>query len=122
VEERDNRACRFVDNALDQFERMLRALAETDERNIRLFAGRYGSNLSDIDLGSDHFVPDVGDEVYDLCQAILALVGDEHTQTFQRLRPLGRTSWRKKNSAARNRFSRRVTTGSEAGRRTPSRP
>jgi hypothetical protein len=71
-----------MDDLLDQLERMLRVLAETDERHIGLFSRRYRPNLSDLDLGSDYFVPEVGDKVFDLRQAILALVGDQHTQTF----------------------------------------
>ena len=43
-----------------------RALAETDERNIGLFTRGHRPNFGDLDLGSDHVVPEVGDEVYDL--------------------------------------------------------
>jgi hypothetical protein len=46
--------------------RMLRALAETDERNVRLFAGGYRADLADLDLRRDHVVPEAGDELGDL--------------------------------------------------------
>ena len=82
MDERDHRASRFMDDLLDQLECVFRALAETDERHIGLFTRGYRSNLGNVDLGRHHVVPEVGDEVYDLRQAILALVGDEHTQTF----------------------------------------
>jgi hypothetical protein len=45
---------------------MLRALAETDERNVRLFAGGYRADLADLDLRRDHVVPEAGDELGDL--------------------------------------------------------
>jgi hypothetical protein len=45
VEERNDRARRLVDDLLDQFERMLRARSETDERDIRLFARRDRADL-----------------------------------------------------------------------------
>jgi hypothetical protein len=83
MQERDNRAGRFVDDLLDQLERMLRALAETDERDIRLLARGYRSDLADLDLRSDHLVPEAGDKGCDVGEAILALVGDEHPETSQ---------------------------------------
>jgi hypothetical protein len=67
-----------VDDLLDQFERMLRARAETHERNIRLFAGCDRSDLADVDLGGDHLVPEVSDKVRHNGQAVMTLVRHEH--------------------------------------------
>ncbi len=41
MDESDDGAGGFVDDLLDQLERMLRALAETDERNIGLLTRRH---------------------------------------------------------------------------------
>jgi hypothetical protein len=62
VQERDNRASRFMDNLLDQLQGMLRACSEADERDVRVLARGYRSNLGDIDLRRDHVVPEVGDQ------------------------------------------------------------
>jgi hypothetical protein len=61
---------------------MLRARAETDERNVRLFARCYQSNLADLDLGGDHLVSEVGDKGCDACQAVLALVRDKYAKAL----------------------------------------
>ena len=82
VEERDDRAGRLVDDLLDQLERVLGALAETDERDVGMLARRHRPDLADLDLGSDHLVPEAGDDGRDVGETILALVGDEHPEPF----------------------------------------
>jgi hypothetical protein len=76
-----------VDDLLDQLERMLRARTETDERNIRLFARSYWSDLADFDLRRDHLVSEAGDHCCDIGQAVLALVSDEHTEMVHFVTP-----------------------------------
>jgi hypothetical protein len=86
VQKRDNRAGGLVDDLLDQLERMLRARTETDERNIRLFARRYWSNLADLveerSPRARDWRQETGDKGRDIGQAVLALVSDEHAETI----------------------------------------
>jgi hypothetical protein len=72
-----------VDDLLDQLQCVVRALAEADERNVRLLARRHRPDLADLDLGGDHLVPHCGDELRDLGEPILTLAGDEHARLVQ---------------------------------------
>ena len=65
---------------LDQVESVLGAFAETDERYVRPFPRRHGSDVLHFDLSRDHLVPESGDDGRDERQAILALVRDQNTQ------------------------------------------
>ena len=80
MDERDHRASGLVHDLLDQVERMLGALAEADEGDVRPLARRHRSHVLHLDLAGDHFVPERGDDRRDEGQAILALVGDQNAQ------------------------------------------
>jgi hypothetical protein len=41
---------------------MLGAFAETDEGYVRPFPRRHSSDVLDVDLAGDHFVPERGDD------------------------------------------------------------
>jgi hypothetical protein len=82
MEERDDRAGRLVDDLLDQLQRMLRALAEADERNVWVLARCHRPHLAHLDLRDEHLVPEPGDDGRDIGKTILALVGDEHPKPF----------------------------------------
>jgi hypothetical protein len=73
-----------VHDLVDQGEGMLRALAETDRRDIGSLPGGYGSDVLDVDLAGDHLVPEVRDYRRDERQPILALVGDQHPEMLGR--------------------------------------
>jgi hypothetical protein len=81
VQERHNGAGGLVDYLLDELERVFRTRTETDERNIRLFARSDRSNLADLDLRSNHLMPETGDKRRDVGQPVLPLVRDEHAET-----------------------------------------
>jgi hypothetical protein len=59
---------------------MLRALSETDQRDIGSLPGGYGSDVLDVDRAGDHLVSEVRDYRRDERQPILALVGDQHSE------------------------------------------
>jgi hypothetical protein len=67
-----------VHDLLDELERVLRALTEADEGDVRTFPRRHPSHVLDLDLARDHLVPQGGDNPRDGCQAIRALVCDQH--------------------------------------------
>jgi hypothetical protein len=54
---------------------MLRALSETDQRDIGSLPGGYGSDVLDVDLAGDHLVPEVCDDRGAEREPFLALVG-----------------------------------------------
>ena len=62
---------------LDELERVLSAVAEADEGDVRTFARRHSSHVLDLALARDHLVPQGGDSLLDGCQAIRALVCDQ---------------------------------------------
>jgi GTP-binding protein LepA len=101
VQKRNNRAGSFVDDLLDQLERMLRALSEADERYIRLFAGGHRSNLADLDLRCNHLVPEAADDFGDNDQSVLALVRHEHAETLYVCAVSGRSQLQLKEYLAR---------------------
>ena len=82
VEQGDHRARCLVDDLLDQTERVLRALAEPDERDVRTLLRGHGADELDVDLTRDHLVPERGDDLRNELQAILALVRDQYPQMF----------------------------------------
>jgi hypothetical protein len=59
---------------------MLRALSETDQRDIGSLPGCYDSDVLDVDLAGDYLVPEVRDYRRDERQLIRALVGDQHSE------------------------------------------
>ena len=61
-------------------ERMLRALAEPDERDVWSLAGGHSADVFDLDLTGDHLVSRRGHDRCDESEAILALVGDQDAQ------------------------------------------
>ena len=82
MEQDDHRAGRLVDDLLDQAERMLGALAQSDERDVGPFSRSHRPDVLDIDLASDHLMPEGGNDRRDQRQAIPPLVRDQNAQMF----------------------------------------
>ena len=82
MQERNDRAGGLVDDLLDQLQRMLRALAEADEGDVRVLPRCDRADLADLDLRGDHLVPQAGHDGRNGGKTILALVRDEHTKSF----------------------------------------
>jgi hypothetical protein len=80
VDEGDDRAGGLVHDLLDHLERVLGALAEADEGDVRPFPRRHCCDVLNLDLARDHLVPESGDDRRDERQPILALVRDEHAE------------------------------------------
>jgi hypothetical protein len=77
VEQHDHRTRRLPDDPVDQSQRVLRALAEPDKRNVGPFPGRHGADVLDLDLARDDLVSQRDDSLRDEREAILALVRDQ---------------------------------------------
>jgi len=71
VEQDDHRAGGFSHGLVDQFERMLRALAEPAERDVWSLAGGHSAYVFDLDLAGDHLVSRRGHDRCDESEAIL---------------------------------------------------
>jgi hypothetical protein len=82
MDERDHRVGGLVDDLLDQVERMLGALAQADDGDVRPLARRHCSDVVHLDLARDHVVPERGDNRRDEGQAILALVRDQNAHVL----------------------------------------
>jgi hypothetical protein len=82
VEQGDHRAGGLLHDLLDEPERVRRALPEPDERDVGAFPRRRGSDVRDVDLARDHFMPEGGDDRCDKGESVLALIGDEHAQVL----------------------------------------
>ena len=70
----------FLDDLLDQAERVVGAFPEPDQRDVGSLAGGDGSDVCDLDLARDYLVPEGRDDGCDQSEAIFALVGDQHAQ------------------------------------------
>ena len=79
-EQRDHRAARLVDDLGDQLERMLRAQAEPDERDVRMLSRGHLSDFPDVDLARDDLVPESGDDLREQVEPVSSLVRDQDTQ------------------------------------------
>ena len=64
----------------DQFERVLRALAEPDERDVGSLSCGHGGHVLDLDLAGDHFMSEFDHDRRDEREAVLAFVGDQDAQ------------------------------------------
>ena len=82
VDQDDYGAGGFSDDLVDQFERVLRALAEPDERDVGSLSGGYGGDVFDLDLAGDHLVSERDHGGGDEREAVLALVGDQDAQVL----------------------------------------
>ena len=80
VDEEDHRAGGLLDDLLDQDERVLGALAETHQCDVRPLPGRHGPDLVDIDLARDHLVSERGDYRRNEGEPIAPFVGDQHAE------------------------------------------
>ena len=78
MEQDDHRAGGLLHDLLDQAERMLGALAESDERDVRPLPGGDRPDVLDLDLACDHLVTESDDNRHDQLQAILPLVRDQN--------------------------------------------
>ena len=59
---------------------MVGALAESDERDVGTFSRSCRPDVLDIDLASDHLMPECGDDRREQRQAIPSLVRDQNAQ------------------------------------------
>jgi hypothetical protein len=80
VEENNHRAGGFLDDLLDESERMLGAPAKPDEGDVGSLTRSHRTNLVDFDLACDHFVPKSSDDRHDERKAILTLVRDQNAE------------------------------------------
>ena len=76
----DYRAGGFSDDLVDQFECVLRALTEPDERDVGSLSCCHGGHVFDVDLAGDHLVSERDHGRRDEREAVLALVGDQDAQ------------------------------------------
>lgn len=79
MQEGDYGASRLTNDLVDQLERMLRASAESDKRNVRSFAGSDFPDVLDIDFAGDHLVAKRDHDWNHELKPILALVRDQNT-------------------------------------------
>jgi hypothetical protein len=82
VEQDDHRAGGLVDDPVDQFERVLRAAAETDERHIGALTGRDLADVLDLDLACDDLVSQGDHDRGYEGETVLALIGDQDAQVL----------------------------------------
>ena len=80
VDQDDYRAGGCSDDLIDQLERVLRALAEPDERDVGSLSCRHGGHVFDLDLAGDHLVSELDHGRRDEREAVLAFVGDQDAQ------------------------------------------
>jgi hypothetical protein len=80
VQKHDHRAGRLAHDLVDQLQRVLGALPETDERDVGPLACGDGTDVGDLDLARDHLVPEGHDDRSDEGEAVLALVRDQDAQ------------------------------------------
>jgi len=80
VEDEDDRAGGVADDLLDQFERVLGALAEPDERDVGMFLAGQLDDLLDVQFLPDDLVAERAGDLGDGLGPLGALVGDEYVQ------------------------------------------
>ena len=78
----DHGAGGLPDDLLDQAERVVGALAQSDERDVGSFSRRDRSDVLDLDLARDHLMAKGGDDRRNQRQAILPFVRDQNAQMF----------------------------------------
>ena len=78
VENRDHRALRLPDDALDQLQSMRRAGAETHEGDIGAFARGQPADVDDLRGVCDDGMTESGDELREQDNALLPLVRDQY--------------------------------------------
>src|SRR4029077_18337444 len=61
-------------------EGVLRAQPETDERDVRLFPRGHRADLFNVDLASDHVVPEPCDDLRQQLEPLALLVRDQDTE------------------------------------------
>jgi hypothetical protein len=79
-ENRNHRAGRLLDDAVDQLQGMSNVVSYADERDIGLNAVREVSDVCTLDLAGDDFVTERGDERCDDGEALLPLVRDQNAE------------------------------------------
>ena len=82
VDEQDHRAGGLLNDLLDQGQGVDRALSQAHERDIRPLPHGHGSDVVDLDLASDHLVPQRGDDRRDEGQPIAPFVRDQYSEMF----------------------------------------
>jgi len=82
VQQNDHGARSFANDLVDQGEGVLRALSETDERDVRPLSRGSRTHFGDVDLVCDYLVPQPHDDGRNEGQAILTLVRDQDAQVL----------------------------------------
>jgi hypothetical protein len=81
-EERDHRTRSVSDDLRDRLERVLRARAEPDERDVWVLASGRRPDVPDVDLACNHLVAEPGDHLGELLEPIPPLVRDQHPKMW----------------------------------------
>lgn len=78
VQQRDHWAGGFADDLGDQFQRVFRALAQSDERDVGPLPASHRADVLDFDLTRDHLMAKGDHDRGDERKAVFALVGDQN--------------------------------------------
>jgi hypothetical protein len=93
VQQHDHGARGFADDLVDQSERVLGALTESEERDVGSFAGGHCADVFDVDFAGDHLVAERDDDRSDERETVLAVIGDQDAEMLglalahERLKP-----------------------------------
>ena len=80
VQQGDHRAVRLGDDLRDLLQRVLGALAEADQRDVRTLPCRHRGDVGDVDLPGDHLVPEAGHHLGEDLQPVGSLVRDQDAE------------------------------------------
>jgi len=84
MQQDDHRACGGADDLVDELERVLRAVAESDQRDIGSFPRGQGTDVLGIHIPRDDLVAERDHDWGDEGEPVLGLVGDQNTQVVGR--------------------------------------
>ena len=76
-EEGDHGAGRLVDDLRDQFECVLGAEPEPDERDVGMLSRGHRADFSDVDLAGDHLMAEAGHDLGEQLEPVSAFVCDQ---------------------------------------------
>ena len=79
-EQRDHWAGRLVDDLGDQVKRVLGAQTEPDKSDVGALPRGHLCDHIDVDLASDHHVPEPGNQLRELLEPVASFVGDQHAE------------------------------------------
>jgi hypothetical protein len=114
VQQSDDWAGGLPDDRVNQPEGVFGAGAESDQRDVRSFAGGDRADVFDVDLACDHFVAEGDHDRDDQLEAVFTLVGDQDAEMISSVDRSRHTVNSKKLLGA---MDRRVTVTPELHRR-----